>query len=115
MKFNYIFLLVSLIFGVIFYDTIQKNFNFSYIDEILALALAVRLSMNGKFSKEFVLFVMIALFYLANSFVDPHNVSDAIWMDFFIQIKPYIAFYAVYTINFSISDRQEKNLSFASE
>ena len=110
MRFNYIFLLVSLIFGVIFYDTIQKNFNFSYIDEILALALAVRLCMNGRFTKEFVLFVMIVLFYLTNSFIDPHNVNDAIWMDFLIQIKPYIVFYAVYTINFAISDRHERTI-----
>lgn len=110
MKFNYIFLIVTLLFGVIFYDTIQLNLGFSYIDELLALALALRLCFNGKFTKEFIVFLFVAVFYLAHSLLDPHNVRDAIWMDFLIQIKPYVAFYAVYTVSFKLTARQEQGI-----
>lgn len=104
MKRNYYLLMFTLVFGVICYDFIAK-YGFTYTDEIIAAILLFRLCTCKMIYKELIFFVIIALFYLLHSFIDPHNVKNAIWMDFFIQVKPYIAFYAVYSIDFSISER----------
>lgn len=104
--FNYNFLLFSLLFGVILYDYIQKVTGFSYIDEIQILILFIVYLKRGKKSREFFIYGCIALFYLIYSLLYPHNVKQAIYMDFIIQAKPYIAFYSAYMLNFNISEHQ---------
>lgn len=108
--FNYLFLITSLLLGVIFYDYIQKSTGFSYIDEILALALFTYYIKKGKRCRELNVFIFISLFYLAYSLWRPHNVTPAIWTDFLIEIKPYLAFYSVYALNFSISRQQREKI-----
>lgn len=105
-NFNYNFLLFSLLFGVILYDYIQSVTGFSYIDEIQILILFIVYLKRGKKSREFLIYGCIALFYLIYSFLYPHNVKQAIYMDFIIQAKPYIAFYSAYMLNFNISEHQ---------
>lgn len=108
---NYYILVFTLIFGVIFYDLISNTFGFTYIDELIALTLMLYWMFSPRRSvKEFYYFIFIALFYLVYSLVYPHNVAPAIYTDFFIQAKPYVAFYTVYALNFGITRRQERNI-----
>lgn len=110
-KFNYFIIVFTLLFGVVFYDVIDE-LGFSYTDEILVLILFLYfLAVNiSNVKKEFIFFLFIAVFYLMYSLYSPHNVLPAILTDFFVQIKPYIAFYTVYSINFAITEKKRKQL-----
>ena len=111
-KLNYSLILFSLIFGVVLYDFIQNKTGFSYIDEIITAFLVLYLCTNSHVNsiKELFLFVFVVLFYLFYSLLFPHNVSAAIFTDFFIQIKPYLAFYSVWLLPFNFKEKQKKNL-----
>lgn len=107
---GYLVFVFTLVFGVVFYDVIQRNFGFSLIDEFVALFLFVLWLQKGKKSREFFLFFVIALFYLVYSLLFPNNEKNAIFLDFFIQIKPYIAFYTVYNLNLDFSEKQRRSI-----
>ncbi|MCD8263635.1 MAG: O-antigen ligase domain-containing protein [Tannerellaceae bacterium] len=98
-SFYYLFL-ITLIFGVITYGTL----NFQLIDEICATILFVLFifymfnTKDWKINKLFTLILFIFIFYLAYSFYIKSNVSKAIIMDFIIQLKPYLAFFCVYQL-----------------
>lgn len=112
LRLNYYILIFGLLFGVVFYDVIQFNLGFSYTDEILAVILFFYLLLNPKrITREFLFFLCLATFYLAHSIYDQHNILPAIFTDFFIQVKPFIAFYAVYNLNFRISEKHEKKIA----
>lgn len=98
----------TLIFGVIFYESLGKDYK--YIDEAIIAFLFFYwiINVNFRLDYEFLAFIIIALFYLLYSFMFPHNIEDAIWMDFFIQIKPYIAFYCIYQLNFRFYKKQKQ-------
>lgn len=108
--FCYLILCFTLLFGVIFYDFIDKSLHFSFIDEIICLVLIHCWILNGVKQKEFFVFICVALFYLGYSLWFPNNVQKAIVMDFFIQVKPFIAFYATYGIGFVFSDTQRQSI-----
>lgn len=108
--FCYLILCFTLLFGVIFYDFIDKSFHFSFIDEIICLILIHSWILNGVKQREFIIFICVALFYLGYSLWFPNNVQKAIVMDFFIQIKPFLAFYATYGIGFVFSDTQRQSI-----
>ena len=94
--FNYFLFVFTLIFGVVFYDLIGQIFGFSYMDEILCAVLFLNwIAYGRKDAIEFLILGGVFLFYLIWSLSFPHNVSSAIWMDFLIEIKPFIAFYSV--------------------
>jgi len=111
-KSNFGFLLVclALILGVVFYDVINVFLHFSYIDEIIAVALLFFWIYKGQKKKETILFFGIALFYLAYSLLFPNNVKNAIIMDFLIQVKPFVAFYSVYNLSIGFSDAQRRSI-----
>lgn len=111
-KSNFGFLLVcfTLVFGVVFYDVIEKFFHFSYIDEMIVAGLLFCWIYKGEMKKETVLFFFIALFYLVYSLFFPNNVKNAILMDFFIQIKPFLAFYITYNLCVNINEVQRSFL-----
>lgn len=112
LRLNYYILIFGLLFGVVFYDVIQFNLGFSYTDEILAVILFFYLLLNPKrITREFLFFLCLTIFYLAHSIYDQHNILPAIFTDFFIQVKPFIAFYAVYNLNFRISEKHEKKIA----
>jgi hypothetical protein len=93
----------ALVFGVMFYDIIDGA-GFSYIDEICALflfmlfALQVFRSKDWAFDRLFLIALGIFLFYLFYSLAIGSNTKRAIWMDFVIQIKPYLAFFCVFSL-----------------
>lgn len=108
---NFLLLIGVLLLGVIFYDYIDQQTGFSYIDEIFAFLLLLTWVIRGDKSvkaKEFLFFSLIALFYLIKSLLYPLNVSKAIWIDFIIEIKPFIAFYCAYNLDLNITEKQKK-------
>ena len=111
-KFNYRLILFSLVFGVVLYDFIQKQTGFSYIDEIIALVIVIRLCVGRKERPmgEFGIFVAIALFYLFYSLFFPHNVIPSIYTDFLIQVKPYLVFYGVWLVPFGFTVNDKRRL-----
>jgi len=109
-KFGFILLCTTLILGVVLYDFISKVFHFTFIDELITFVLFAEWFFNGKKQKEFFFFLCIALFYLLYSLFFPMNVKNAILVDFFIQVKPFIAFYATYNLTFSFSKSQRQFL-----
>lgn len=103
----------TLLFGVMFYDLINMA-GFSYVDEICALLLFVLFGINVYRSKDWVfnkifLFVLgVFLFYLIYSIFIGSNSKKAILMDFVIQIKPYLAFFCVYSMKPVFNANQKK-------
>lgn len=109
-KINYYLLITFLILGVILYDFIGARFEFTYTDEIFVSILTVYSILRRSFSKEFLVFIGIALFYLLYSFMYPINTDQAILTDFFIQIKPFMAFYCAYNLGIYITPRYFKRI-----
>ena len=105
--------LFTLIFGVMFYDTINL-LGFSYVDEICAVLLlllfgySVFRTKTWEFDKTFLLVIGVFIFYLIYSIAIHANSTAAIFTDFIIQIKPYLAFFCVYAIRPNLSDNQRK-------
>ena len=109
-KLNYYVIIFTLLFGVILYDFIQAKTGFSYIDEILMVFLLLYGLRYGKRNKEYMCFWGIAIFYLLHSLYDPHNVTPAIYRDFIQQLKPYVTFYSVLSLDFSIPKSKYRKL-----
>lgn len=63
---------------------------------------------KGRKIKEFIFFIFICFFFLLYSLFVPHNKEEAIWLDFFIELKPFIAFYCMYNYKFSLREKQKK-------
>lgn len=112
LKFNYRIILFCLVFGVILYDFISNKTGLTYIDEIIALLLVVNLCVRLKERslKELFVFIVIISFYLFNSLIFPHNVNAAIFTDFLIQVKPFLAFYGVWFIPFKFADVDRRRM-----
>ena len=93
-------LVFTLIFGILLYDMI----GFDFIDEICALLLFLLFTLylfstkEWSINKAFLSMIGIFVFYLCYSFVIKSNVKIAILSDCIIQIKPYLAFFCVYSI-----------------
>ncbi|MDR2473244.1 MAG: O-antigen ligase domain-containing protein [Tannerella sp.] len=102
----------TLIFGVIFYDTITV-LGFMYIDEIcvvLLLALycyKVFKTKTWEFDRFFLIVIAVFLFYLLYSFIIKSNTKAAIITDFIIQFKPYLAFFCAYALKPEFTDNQK--------
>ena len=98
-------LIFTLIFGIILYDLI----GFDYTDELCALALFILFifwmfrTPDWRINKAFLITICIFIFYLCYSFAINSNSKTAILADFTVQIKPYLAFFCVYSMapNFS--------------
>ena len=105
---NFWFLFFSLLLGVCFYDFIDSNTGFSYIDELIVLYLSFKWIKEGEANKEMRAFLTIALLYLLYGFVQATNVWKAILMDFFIEIKPFMAFYLSYSLKIQLSSHEQK-------
>jgi hypothetical protein len=103
----------TLVFGVIFYDTIHY-LGFDYVDEICTLLLFVLFlykvfkSKTWEFNRLFLITIAVFIFYLVYSFCINSNTNAAILTDFLIQIKPYMAFFCVYALKPELSDNQKK-------
>lgn len=100
------------IFGLVLYGTI----GFDGIDEICAMLLLVLL-IYGIFktegwyvNKAFLCVIGIFIFYACYSLYIHSNSKAAIVSDFIIQFKPYLAFFAVYYLQPTLSPSQRKIL-----
>ena len=88
-----------MLFGVLFYELRVVT----YVDEVAALLIAFYACFNmfvGKvpFSKPFIIWIAISLFYLIYSLVIESNVPIAIVNDFVMQSKPYLVFFGLMCI-----------------
>ncbi len=110
-QFYYLFLF-TLVFGIILYNPT----GFEYADEISALLLlllfcfALFKSKDWAFNKAFLLTIGIFLFYTCYSLYIGSNSKRAIVTDLIIQMKPYVAFFAVYQLRPVFSYGQKKLL-----
>jgi hypothetical protein len=111
-KLNFHIILWTLILGVVFYDYIDKKIVFSYIDEIIAGTLFIYFLIKKENNKEFFIFILIFFFYLIYSFYIQSNVYVAIWTDFFIQMKPFVAFYCAYSVNLSLNNKNKHCIKY---
>lgn len=93
-------LIFTLIFGVLFYDTLGITFT----DEICAIITLVLYGFHifhtpkWEINKLFIFTLLIFLFYFCYSFYIKSNIKIAIITDFIIQIKPYLGFFCIYAI-----------------
>jgi hypothetical protein len=93
-RFWFLFLLVGVFFGVLFYDFL----GFDFLDELMALVLALKFGVGfllkrTRFAKPVFVVFFISIFYLIYSFKIHSNVKMAIIYDYASQIKPYIGFF----------------------
>jgi len=113
-------LVFTLIFGVMFYDIIDVM-GFSYIDEICAVLIFglfgyhTLQSRTWAFNRGFLYVIGVFVFYFIYSLAIGSNSVQGIAMDFLIQIKPYIAFFCVYSLRTELTRNQKsilRNLAF---
>jgi len=102
----FIVFFITLVFGVVLYDYIDRQLGFSYIDEIISIVLLILWFVFGKRNREFIFVLAYFTFTLTYSLLFPHNVTSAIITDFIIQLKPFVAFYTVYNLNFYITSAE---------
>ncbi|MDR1938993.1 MAG: O-antigen ligase domain-containing protein, partial [Tannerellaceae bacterium] len=99
-KYFYIIFLITWIFGVLLYDAI----GFDYTDEICALFLFILFASflfttkDWAINKAFLTTIGIFIFYLCYSLYIRSNTKMAIANDLVIQLKPYLAFFCVYSM-----------------
>jgi hypothetical protein len=99
----------TLIFGVVLYAIIR----FDYTDEICALALFSLFAAcmfgttDWEINKAFLVTLFIFIFYLSYSIFIGSNTKSGIFNDFFVEIKPYLAFFCVYSIKSKLSEGQK--------
>lgn len=107
-QFYYLFLF-TLVFGVILYNPT----GFEYADEISALLLillfcfALFKSKDWAFNKAFLITIAIFMFYVCYSIYIDSNSKRAIVTDLIIQMKPYVAFFAVYQLRPVFSEKRK--------
>lgn len=88
-----------MLFGVLFYELRV----FTYIDEIMAILIAIYASWQMftrrvTLNKPFIIWLIISFFYLIYSFIIRSNVPQAIVSDFVMQSKPYLVFFGLMCI-----------------
>ena len=112
-RFCFYLFVVLYVWGIVFYNII----GFELIDEVCIVCLAVLFLYvlftreNWEFNKIFLLILFIFLFYLIYSIRIHSNSTMAIVKDFFIQLKPYLAFFCMYQMRPVISVKQQKLLN----
>lgn len=107
----FIFQILALIFGVVFYDFL----GFKPTDELLAFFLVLVfvfnvLSFKASRVKPIFFIGFVSVFYLLYSFSIKSNESIAIVSDYVTQVKPFLGFFCVYSIAPVLSDYQSKIL-----
>lgn len=110
----YHLLLFTLILGVMFYDALHLTF----ADEICSVLLFVLYlyyvfhTKDWNFNKLFLITLGVFIFYLFYSLLFGVNTRSAIITDFIIQLKPYIAFFCVYSIKPQLNNRQKSIIKY---
>ena len=102
-------LVFTLTFGILLYDLV----GFDYTDEFCALFLFILFGFyvlknpEWPINKAFGVTILIFIFYLIYSVCIESNAKKAIISDFLIQIKPYLAFFCVYSLMPAFSANQK--------
>lgn len=104
---DFLFIILSLLLGVCFYDFFGNAIGFTFVDELLVLYLFGRWLIDGKENKEFIIFLSISFFYLLYGLLFGQNVWRAVLMDYFIEVKPFVAFYCAYSMRFRLSKEEQ--------
>ena len=95
--------IVYIIAGVLFYD-LQL---FDYIDEIYPWLLFILFFFSKqKFSKPFIIFLCVSIFYFIYSLYIQSNVLVAICNDFIIEIKPFLTFFSLLCLRPVFTNKQ---------
>jgi hypothetical protein len=103
-KYFHIIFLITLTFGILLYNLIVMLTAFDYTDELCALLLFILFfaymfhTENWQFNRAFLATLGVFVFYLCYSLFIHSNTPRGILNDFFIQIKPYLAFFCVYSM-----------------
>ena len=101
--------LITLFFGVVLYGLI----GFQSIDELCGALLFLMFlfhmfnTKDWEINKFFMIVLSVFLFYLCYSFYIHSNSTKGILMDFIIQLKPYLAFFCVYQLMPTFSEKQK--------
>jgi len=104
---------IAYLWGIVLYNVL----GFELIDEILVVCITLLFlyvmfrHSRWVINKIFLLVLFIFLFYLIYSFKIGSNSKIAIIKDFFIQLKPYLAFFCIYQMHPVISEKQKKLLN----
>lgn len=107
-KYFYSLFLITLVFGVILYGLT----NFQAIDEICSILLFILFlyfmfnTKDWEINKIFLYVLFAFTFYLCYSLLNHSNSTQAIFMDFIIQLKPYIALFCTYQLKPVFSEKQ---------
>lgn len=109
-SFTFMFIQVSLIFGVLLYDYIGNTLGLTYIDEMLLVVLIICTINGGKFNKECRVFFCIFLFYILYSMLFGVACIDAIITDAVIYLKPFVGFYAAILLGLRMNERQKRTV-----
>lgn len=110
----YDILYLGLIWVVILYDIIQYYIGFSYIDELFAAWMVILSAIycrNINYKREFFVCLGIFLFYFIYSWYWGVNIREAVWMDFLIQLKPYLVFYSACLMNLRLDEYYKRKLN----
>nr|WP_129734626.1 O-antigen ligase domain-containing protein [Parabacteroides goldsteinii] len=112
-QFYYLYIF-TLLFGVVLYDLI----GFKSADEICALLLLIMFlfsvykSKDWDFNKAFLFTIGVFFFYTYYSIYIGSNSLKAIITDLIIQMKPYLAFFAIYQLKPVFNKNQKKILQY---
>lgn len=111
-KQSYLLFVVTFVFGVILYNVIR----FKSIDELCGLILIVFYiayvikTKDWEINKFFLVTIFVFIFYTFYSLVIRSNSPEAIVFDLIIQLKPYVAFFAIYQLAPVFTKLQETKL-----
>lgn len=111
-KHFYELFIVTWLLGIVFYGVIRLEF----IDELCAAVLVLMLvffvfkTPDWRMNKMFLFTLFVFLFYLGYSIYIESNTTRSIFIDFLIQLKPYLAFFCVYQLTPKFSKDQRKLL-----
>lgn len=111
-KHFYELFIVTWLLGIVFYGVIRLEF----IDELCAAILVLMFvffvfkTPDWRMNKMFLFTLFVFLFYLGYSIYIQSNTTRSIFIDFLIQLKPYLAFFCVYQLTPKFSKEQRKLL-----
>lgn len=110
-RYNHSFNLIvfSLLFCVYLYDVLAL-LGLGFIDEFFVLYLYAIWLLHGSPNREFKAFICLALFYLIYGIMQRTNVLPAIISDFFVEIKPFVAYYTASSLMIELSDSERKKI-----
>jgi hypothetical protein len=108
-KSGFAIIVFAILFCLCFYDYIAQ-YGITFVDEFFVLFLLVSWVYKGYKNREFVYFCCIASFFLIYSLFQGTNIVPAIFSDFFIEIKPFLAFYAISLLKIRLTHIEKKKV-----